>query len=112
VDAEGRPYDLGPEVKLAGPALDPEALVRAAARRNGVDPDYLVRVARCESGLNPSSSGIYAGMFQFSGTTWRELSARAGEAGQSPYDARAAAETAAWAFANGYASHWPRCRYA
>lgn len=117
LDAEGRVYDLGPEVPLpsaAGPPAgsSPEALVRAAAARRGVSPDYLVRVGRCESGLDPKSSGRYLGMFQFSQTTWNWMSAQAGEGGNSPFDARAAAETAAWAFSQGYASHWPRCRYA
>lgn len=124
VDDQGRVYDLGPVVRLPAPAgssagladavspQTPEALIRAAARRRGVDPDYLVRVGRCESGLNPASSGRYLGMFQFSATTWNAMAPKAGEAGNSPFDARAAAETAAWAFANGHASHWPRCRYA
>lgn len=77
-----------------------------------MSPDYLVRVGRCESGLDPGSHGRYQGMFQFDAGTWAWMSAQAGEGGTSPFDARAAAETAAWAFAHGYASHWPRCRYA
>lgn len=80
-----------------------------------LDPNYMVRVAKCESQLNPaitSRNGLYHGLYQYSWTTWRSFSYQAGYGGYSPYNVEAAAQTTAWAFAHGYAYHWPRCRYA
>jgi resuscitation-promoting factor RpfB len=86
-----------------------------AAHVYGLNGDYLVRVAKCESRLNPqivSKNGLYYGLFQFDWPTWRWMSAQSGYAGYSPLDPEAAAQTAAWGFTHGQASHWPRCRYA
>lgn len=89
--------------------------VQNAAQYYGINPNYFTRVASCESRLDPtvtSSNKLYHGGFQFSWRTWYWMSSQSGYQGWSPYDPEAAAYTAAWAFANGYASHWPRCRYA
>lgn len=89
--------------------------IQDAAVAYRLSPAYLTRVAKCESQLDPtvtSKNGLYHGGFQFSNRTWVWMSSQAGYEGYSPYDPEAAAYTAAWAFSHGYASHWPRCRYA
>ena len=85
--------------------------IHAAAVRHGVSEAYLFKVSWCESRWSPSatSRGGHRGLFQFSDDTWRWMSWQAGLTGASPYDAWAAADVAAWAFRNGYASHWS-CR--
>jgi surface rod structure-forming protein G/transglycosylase-like protein with SLT domain/uncharacterized protein DUF348 len=90
---------------------DIEAIIRAAATRYGADPDQLLRVAWCESRYNPNAynpSGA-SGLFQFMPTTWSVNSARAGYVGASPFDPVAAANVAAWMFAQGSANLWA-CR--
>ena len=85
--------------------------IHAAAVRHGVNEAYLFKVSWCESRWTPwaTSRGGHRGLFQFADGTWRWMSWRAGWVGASPYDAWAAADVAAWAFSQGYASHWS-CR--
>lgn len=88
--------------------------IQDASAYYGLDPAYMTRVAKCESQLDPtvtSSNKLYHGGYQFSWRTWAFMSEKAGYAGASPYDPEAAAYSAAWGFAHGYASHWPRCRW-
>lgn len=83
-----------------------ESVIRSAAAEFGVSGDRMVRVARCESTLNPSAkNGKYGGLYQFSDQTWVWFAGMSGIGG-SKWDASSAARMAAWAFANGYASHW------
>jgi hypothetical protein len=88
-----------------------------AAQTYNVSYDWLRRTASCETGgtLDPSITSrnkLYHGLYQFSWRTWNWMSAQAGWEGYSPYDPQAAAHVTAWAFKNGYRSHWPRCSYA
>lgn len=88
--------------------------IQNASNYYGLDAAYMTRVAKCESRLNPnavSSNNLYHGGYQYSWRTWVSFSRQAGFAGASPYDPEAAAYVTAWAFAHGYASHWPRCRW-
>jgi hypothetical protein len=98
-------------------AVTPLDFIWRASQHYGVDYNWLRRTASCETGgtFNPnvkSKNGLYKGLFQFSDGTWAWMSAQAGYEGYSPYDPEAASMTAAWAFANGYRRHWPRCSYA
>ena len=85
--------------------------IHAASVQYGVSEAYLFKVAWCESRWTPwaTSRGGHRGLFQFADGTWATFSRRAGRAGASPYDPYAAADVAAWAFRNGYATHWA-CR--
>lgn len=85
-----------------------EQVIIAAANKYGVDPQYLLRIARCESGYrtNAYNASGATGLFQFMPATWASFSAKAGYGGASIYDGTAQANVAAWAFANGLASHW------
>ena len=91
-------------------AQSPEvrAAIHQAATRHGVSERWLRDVAWCESRYLSWATGRAGeqGLMQFLPGTWRWMSARAGWAGASPYDPYAAADVAAWAFRNGYASHW------
>lgn len=101
---------VGQRAKPIPPApAEIEKIIREAAERWGADPDQLLRVAYCESrydpyAFNPSASD--SGLFQFIPATWARNSPRAGYAGASPFDAVAAANTAAMLFAEGKASLW------
>lgn len=90
-----------------------ESAMHSAAVTHGVSEGWLRRVAWCESRWRPwvdNTQGSGAqGLFQFMPRTWRWMSSQAGWAGASPYDPWAASHVAAWAFRNGYASHWS-CR--
>jgi soluble lytic murein transglycosylase-like protein len=81
-----------------------------AAAEYGVAPRCLWNLAWRESRYRPwvdnfQGSGA-RGLMQFMPGTWRWMSAQAGYAGASPYDAWSAAHVAAWAIAHGYLSHW------
>lgn len=83
-------------------------IIQNAARWHGVNEYTLRRVAWCESSFRPwvtNPSGAM-GLFQFMPRTWRWMSWAAGWGGSSAYNPVAAANVAAWAFANGYARHW------
>jgi hypothetical protein len=104
-----------PSAVRAAPAVTDH--IYQAAHVYHLNGDWFLRVAKCEAGplLNPSvrsKNGLYHGLFQFDWATWYWMSARAGYEGYSPYDPEAAAQTAAWGFANGQAFRWPVCRYA
>jgi soluble lytic murein transglycosylase-like protein len=81
-----------------------------AAAEYGVSRRCLWNLAYRESRYLPwvdNSQGSGArGLMQFKDGTYRFMSAQAGYAGTSPYDAWSAAHVAAWAIRNGYLSHW------
>jgi soluble lytic murein transglycosylase-like protein len=84
-----------------------------AAAEYGVAPRCLWNIAWRESRYLPwvdnrQGSGA-RGLMQFMPGTYRWMSAQAGYAGTSPYDAWSAAHVAAWAIAHGYLSHWGGC---
>ena len=107
----------GAPVNVSAPAEAPAApsggdyasTVSDAAIAHGVSPDYLMGVYGCETGYTYRTDlygqhGEY-GPFQFMESTFYWLAGLMGYEGnwQSAYDQ---AQVAAWAFANGYASHW------
>ncbi len=66
---------------------------------------WAVRLAQCESGLNPYAVNRYsgaAGLFQFLATTWAGTPWR----GQSPFDASANAQAAAWLYSKYGPGQW------
>lgn len=84
-------------------------VVADAAIAHGLSPDYLWWVVGCETGFTyrldlPGPNGEY-GPFQFMKSTFYWLAGLSGYGG-SWYSAYDQARVAAWAFANGYASHW------
>jgi len=85
--------------------------IHEAAVTYGVSEPWMRRIAWCESRFSPgvTSRGGHMGLFQFSGPTYRWMSAQAGLAGTSPYDPWTAAMVTAWALSRGYAGHWS-CR--
>lgn len=91
---------------------DIDEIIRSAAAKWGADPAQLLRVAWCESRYDPAAynaaSGA-AGLFQFMPATWTRNAPRAGLAGASPFDAIAAADTAAMLFSQGQSAQWA-CR--
>jgi soluble lytic murein transglycosylase-like protein len=81
-----------------------------AAAEYGVAPRCLYSIAWRESRFLPwvdnfQGSGA-RGLMQFMPRTYAWMSAQAGYAGTSPYDAWSSAHVAAWAIRNGYLSHW------
>ena len=107
---------LSPAVGFAQhPPVQVTDHIYQAAYAHNVDANWLLRTAWCESKYDPnvtSQNKLYHGLYQFSWRTWNWMSAQAGYEGRSPYDPEAAAQTTAWAFANGHRNHWPRCSYA
>jgi soluble lytic murein transglycosylase-like protein len=84
-----------------------------AAAEYGVSARCLYAIAWRESRYTPwvdnfQGSGA-RGLMQFMPATYRWMSAQAGYAGTSPYDAWSAAHVAAWGIRNGYLSHWGGC---
>ena len=87
------------------------ALIHSAALEFGVDPARLEAVAFCESSLLAEPRVGQAqelGWFQWQPRTWEWLAAKSGlgYTWRDIVDERAQARLTAWAFANGYASHW------
>lgn len=94
---------------------DIQQIIVDAANRYGVSSARLLAIARCESSFSTTVVNYNyvapdgtspTGLFQYIGSTWRSFSSRAGYGGASIYDATAQANVTAWAFANGYSSHW------
>jgi hypothetical protein len=102
-------------VPTAAPAPAPsygsgyQATVYAAAAAYGVSGDWLWAVHGCETGYTYrhdlwGPNGEY-GPFQFHASTFATFASMSGIGG-SLYDPWAQAYVTAWAFANGYSSHW------
>ena len=89
-----------------------ESLFSEYSSQYGVSEDELKKIAQCESGFNThSDTGTYAGMFQFSASTWASVR---GLMGLDPNpDLRKNAEesihTTAFMLARGEESAWPNC---
>ncbi len=86
----------------------------AASKKNGIDPNGLFYRMQRESNCNPNSVGsgpkgqVYEGMFQYEkGGLWASMSAKAGLAGASVWDAKAQIDVTAWAWAHGQRGRWP-----
>jgi soluble lytic murein transglycosylase-like protein len=82
--------------------------IHEASATYGVSERWMRSIAWCESRFSPgvTSRGGHAGLYQYSWSTWRTLSARAGYPETSPYDPWSAAMVTAWALRNGFSSHW------
>jgi Soluble lytic murein transglycosylase and related regulatory proteins (some contain LysM/invasin domains) len=82
------------------------------AGQYGVDPNVLRRVATCESGFNPmATNGTYAGLYQFSASTWASYRNQIGENSSADlrYDAEESVQTAAYVISVGKGFIWPNC---
>ncbi len=78
----------------------------------GVDPNVLRHIAICESEFNPRAvNGPYAGLYQFSGNTWKSHRILMGEDTNSDlrFNAEEAVQTAAFVLSSGRKDLWPNC---
>ena len=82
------------------------------ANQYSIDRALLHKIAVCESRLNPlATNGIYAGLYQFSGATWKTTRRNMGE---NPDPAlrfypEEAIKTAAYKLSHQGTSAWPNC---
>lgn len=82
--------------------------VLAAAMVHGIDPNSLCYRMMKESHGNPKAdSGFYKGLFQYDPNFWSSVSAKAGLAGASIWDAESQIKVTAWAWSHGYRGRWP-----
>ncbi|MCX6704080.1 MAG: transglycosylase SLT domain-containing protein [Candidatus Woesebacteria bacterium] len=82
------------------------------ASQYGVSPDVLRYIALCESGFNLSAKNyVYAGLYQFSTVTWKNLRVKIGEDTDPNlrFNAEEAVQTAAYAVSIGDHAIWPHC---
>lgn len=83
-------------------------MVLDAAAKYGVDPNALCHRMIAESNGNPNSDGgTYKGLFQYEPGLWASLSAKAGYAGASIWNAEAQIYTTAYGWSHGYRGRWP-----
>lgn len=93
-------------------STDLESLFSQYSAQYSVSEDELKKIAQCESGMNTNSdTGLYAGMFQFSASTW---SSERGVMGLDPNpdlrkDAGEAIRTTAFMLSRGQENAWPNC---
>jgi hypothetical protein len=91
---------------------DLETLFSQYSAQYSVSEDELKKIAQCESGFNTNSdTGLYAGMFQFSATTW-ESERNAMGLDPNPdlrKDAGEAIRTTAYMLSRGGENAWPNC---
>jgi soluble lytic murein transglycosylase-like protein len=94
--------------KRGDPAV--AAIIRIECRLRDVPEDFALCVADHESRFDPGAIGDHGeavGLYQFHLGTWQHFRARIGlPADDLRADAREAARTACWAFANGYQERW------
>jgi soluble lytic murein transglycosylase-like protein len=97
---------------IASGNTDLETLFDQYSGAYNISKDQLKKIAQCESGFNPNAdSGTYAGMFQFSATTWASTR---GQMGLDPNpDLRKNTEesikTTAYMLSQGRETAWPNC---
>ena len=87
-------------------------LINRFAGQYGVSPDVMRYIALCESGFNPAAkNSIYAGLYQFGVTTWKNLRVEIGEETDPNLrlNAEEAIQTAAYAISKGKTGLWPNC---
>jgi soluble lytic murein transglycosylase-like protein len=86
------------------------AIIRIECQPYGVSEDFAQCVAERESRFDPQAigdHGMAVGLYQFHLSTWQHLRVRMGlPADDLRSDAREAARTACWAFANGFQQRW------
>lgn len=82
------------------------------AAQYGVDPNILRHIAVCESGFNPNAiNRSYAGLYQFSASSWRKYRAEMGENTDSQLrlSAEEAVQTSAFILSTKRSYIWPNC---
>jgi soluble lytic murein transglycosylase-like protein len=86
------------------------AIIRIECAHYGVPDEFALCVADRESRLDPHATGDHGeavGLFQFHLSTWQHFRTRMGMTTDDlRLDAREAARTACWAFANGFQRRW------
>jgi soluble lytic murein transglycosylase-like protein len=86
------------------------AIIRIECRPYGVPEEFALCVADHESRFDPQAIGDHGGavgLYQFHLGTWQHFRTRMGlPADDLRLDAREAARTACWAFANGFQARW------
>ncbi|MCX6816381.1 MAG: transglycosylase SLT domain-containing protein [Candidatus Beckwithbacteria bacterium] len=101
-------------VPLPSPAVSQEinAFIDKFSAQYGVNPNVLRHLAICESGFNSrAKNGIYAGLFQFSPATWKNIRQEIGK-DTNPnlrFSAEESVQTAAYILSQGKESMWPNC---
>jgi hypothetical protein len=91
---------------------DLESLFSKYSSQYSVSEDELKKIANCESGFNSASdTGMYAGMFQFSASTWASIRGTMGLDGNPDLrkNADEAIKTAAFMIGRGQQNAWPNC---
>ena len=82
------------------------------AGQYGVDPNVLRSIAVCESGFDPLATNlVYAGLYQFTPTTWIKYRELLGEETNPDlrFNAEEAVQTAAFVLSLGQTFIWPSC---
>jgi soluble lytic murein transglycosylase-like protein len=77
-----------------------------------VDRQLLSHIAMCESKLNPNAvNGVYAGLYQFSGATWKSTrnAMNLDPNPQLRYNAEESIRTAAFKLSTQGSASWPNC---
>lgn len=109
------PTKIPKPTTIPQPKFSPEeihAFIERFAAQYSVDPNVLRHIAVCESGFNPSVvNGPYAGLFQFSGITWKNNRLTMGEDTNTDlrFNAEEAIQTAADLISRGRKEIWPNC---
>lgn len=78
-----------------------------------VDRQLLSHIAVCESQLNPNAvNGVYAGLYQFSGATWKSTrnAMNLDPNPQLRYNAEESIHTAAFKLSTSGPASWPNCK--
>jgi soluble lytic murein transglycosylase-like protein len=108
---EGQTAPLEPPLaawKRGDPAV--AAIIRIECRPYAIPEEFALCVADRESRFDPQAVGDHGdavGLYQFHLSTWQHFRARMGlPANDLRRDAREAAKTACWAFANGFQQRW------
>lgn len=91
---------------------DLEPLFNEFSAKFGVDKNVLIKIANCESHFNQAVwKEPYAGMYQFSESTWTKYRNLMGKDPNSNlrFGARESIETAAYVLSIGQSNIWPTC---
>ena len=83
--------------------------VVSASTAQKVDPNALYHRIVRESNCHPNSHAAagYQGLLQYDPSFWSSVSAKAGHAGASIWDAKSQIYVTAWAWSHGYRGRWP-----
>jgi len=96
----------------ADTTTDLGTLFNEYAAQYNVSADELKKIAECESGMNTlSDTGLYAGMFQFSASTWASVRNLMGLDPNPDLrkNAEEATKTTAFMLSRGEEGAWPNC---